>query len=189
MKGEKASISQDWTKGFHVIPACAGAPTPFQNALHRINEQLWVELRDELTSLDGTSVGTYSPKKNAWHLFWKASFCRPSILVVPSGIFPPIYFKYFLIHSQMGISEGYGTSNFSRLWIRVIAKITARGENQHTAIYHVVKKANLNQAWQNLQALNTWQHSRVDPSVWEVKFFFNFPNIWTPRPPFSCTWP
>lgn len=53
MKGKKASISQDRTKSFYVIPASVRAPTPFQNAFQRVREQLLVELRDELTSHDG----------------------------------------------------------------------------------------------------------------------------------------
>lgn len=67
-----------------------------------------------------------------------------------------------------------------------------KGKGESTQSYspcHYKKKANLNQCWQNLQALTMWQHSRVDPSGWGVKFFFKLPNLWTLRLSSSCIWP
>lgn len=128
VKGKKASISQDWTKSFHVVPACVGAPVPFQSASRRINEQFmcWGWGGDKLTSCDEISVETYSSGKNAWHLFWKASFYRPSILVVQNGIFPLNIFQYISkMFSNLfldSVSEGHGASSFSSLWIKVITK-------------------------------------------------------------------
>lgn len=66
-------------------------------------------------------------------------------------------------------------------------KITGRGKNQHRTIHHVIKKkANLNRAWQNVQALNNISDLTL---VSKGLNFFNFPSLWTSRPPFSCTCP
>ena len=170
MKGKKASISQDWTKSFYVIPASVR-----RNRIpERLSKNQWtvISWTEGLTDQSWwTSVGTYSSEKNAWHLFWKASFCRPSILVEPNDTCPYIYFNKFQIFSNLFLDmcvRGTSFIKFCKPLNKGHCKITGRGKSQHRTIRHVIKKSKLKTGLARCPSFK--QHFRLDPSVQGVKF-------------------
>lgn len=200
-KSEKTlpDLSGLWKKRKHQFPRTGPrvsmsflslSPNPIPELLSK-NQWTVISWTEGLTGQSlWTSVGTYSSEKNAWHLFWKASFYRPSNLVEPNDTCPCIYFSKFQTFSNLFLDmciKGTSFIKFCKPLNKGHCKIIGRGKKStqnYSSCY--LKKANLNQVWQNVQALNIISELTL---VSKGLNFFNFPSLWTPRPPFSCICP